>query len=104
MCIRDSVYVAHLHNMGISDVIEDSYIKENERLLSDGIWCIVELSYEFNEDDGGAFKINEITPIQMPGFELNEIIDARKNFTKEEWIDLIIRSCGMEPVSYTHLS
>lgn len=94
---KHNVYVAHLHNMGISDVIEDSYIKENERLLSDGIWCIVELSYEFNEDDGGAFKINEITPIQMPGFELNEIIDARKNFTKEEWIDLIIRSCGMEP-------
>ena len=79
---KHNVYVAHLHNMGISDVIEDSYIKENERLLSDGIWCIVELSYEFNEDDGGAFKINEITPIQMPGFELNEIIDARKNLTK----------------------
>ena len=43
---KHNVYVAHLHNMGISDVIEDSYIKENERLLSDGIWCIVELSYD----------------------------------------------------------
>lgn len=94
---RHNIYYANLHNMGISDVIDDEYIRNNERLLSDGIWCIVQLSYEFNEDDGGAFKIDDITPIQMPGFDLNEIIEARKNFTKEEWIDLIIRSCGMEP-------
>lgn len=52
--------------------------------------------YEYDEDAGGAFVINEITPIQMPGFNLQEIIDARKQFTKEEWIDLIIRSTGME--------
>lgn len=94
---KHNVYVANLHNMKISDVIDDSYIKENERLLSDGIWCIAELSYEFNDDEGGRFRINDITPIQMPGFDLNEIIETRKNFTKEEWIDLIIRSCGMEP-------
>lgn len=94
---KHNVYVATLHNMKISDIIDDKYIKENERLLSDGIWCIAELSYEYNEDDGGRFKINEITPIQMPGFDLNEIIENRKIFTKEEWIDLIIRSCGMEP-------
>lgn len=94
---RDNVYVANLHNMKISDVIDDSYIKETERLLSDGIWCIVQLSYDFNDDEGGAFRIDDITPIQMPGFSIDEIIDARKEFDKEEWIDLILRSCGMEP-------
>ena len=94
---KDNIYFANLHNMKISDVIPDSYIKENERLLSDGIWCIVQLSYSFNSDDGGAFKIQEITPIQMPGFNIDEIIETRKEFTKEEWIDLLIRSCGMEP-------
>ena len=94
---RSNVYIANLHNMKISDVIPDTYIKANERLLSDGIWCIAELSYEYNDDEGGAFRINDITPIQMPGFDLNEIIESRKNFTKEEWIDIIIRSCGMEP-------
>lgn len=94
---RHNVYCASLHSMGISDVIEDHYIKENERLLSDGIWCIVQLSYEYNDDEGGAFKIDDITPIQMPGFDLNEIKEARSNFSKEEWIDLVIRSCGMEP-------
>lgn len=93
---KRNVYIASLHNMGISNVIPDRFVKENERLLSDGIWCIVQLSYEYDEDAGGAFVINEITPIQMPGFNLQEIIDARKQFTKEEWIDLIIRSTGME--------
>ena len=93
---KRNVYIASLHNMGISNVIPDRFVKENERLLSDGIWCIVQLSYEYDEDAGGAFVINEITPIQMPGFNLQEIIDARKQITKEEWIDLIIRSTGME--------
>ena len=92
----ENVYSASLHNMGITDIIDDKYIKENERLLSDGIWCIVQLSYEFNQDDGGSFKIDDITPIQMPGFNLQEIIDSRKNFTKQEWIDFLIRSTGME--------
>ena len=81
---RDNVYVATLHNMKISDEIDDSYIRETERLLSDGIWCIVQLSYDFNDDEGGAFKIDDITPIQMPGFNLKEIIETRKEFTKEE--------------------
>ena len=94
---RHNVYYGNLHSMGISDIIDDHFIKDNERLLSDGIWCIVQLSYEYNDDDGGAFHIDDITPIQMPGFDLSEIIDARKDFSKEEWIDLIIRSCGMEP-------
>lgn len=95
-----NVYMATLHNMKISTVIRDNYVRENERLLSDGIWCIVELSYDFNDDEGGAFNIKDITPIQMPGFNIDEIIEIRKSFTKDEWIDLILRSCGMEPCHF----
>lgn len=94
---RKNIYWAHLHNMDITNVIPDTVVKENERLLSDGIWCIVTLSYRFDEDEGGAFFIDELTPIQMPDFNLDEIISARKNFSKQEWIDLILRSTGMEP-------
>lgn len=93
---KRNVYWAQLHNMRIFDIIDDKYIKENERLLSDGIWCIAQLSYEYNDDEGGSFKIDDIIPIQMPWFNLREIIEARKNFTKQEWIDLLIRSTGME--------
>jgi len=94
---KKNVFMAHLHNMNISNVISDETVKKNERLLSDGIWCIVTLSYEYDEDEGGQFVINDLTPIQMPDFNLSEITNARKNFAKEEWIDLIIRSTGMEP-------
>jgi len=92
-----NIYWAELHNMKIRNVISDETVKKNERLLSDGIWCIVQLSYQYSEDEGGEFVIEEITPIQMPDFDVNEVIEGRKNFTKQEWIDLILRSCGMEP-------
>lgn len=94
---RKNLYWAHLHNMGITNVIPDEVVKSNERLLSDGIWCIVELSYQFDEDEGGEFVIDGLTPIQMPGFDLQEIVSGRANFTKEEWIDILVRSCGLEP-------
>src|SRR5574344_646037 len=92
-----NLYWAELHNMKIRNVISDETVKKNERLLSDGIWCIVQLSYQYSEDEGGEFVIEEIPPIQMPDFDVNEVIEGRKNFTKQEWIDLILRSCGMEP-------
>lgn len=97
---RKNIYYAFLHNMGIKNVISDDVVKANERLLSDGIWCIVTLSYQYSEDEGGQFVIDELTPIQMPDFNLEEITSARKNFAKEEWIDLIIRSTGMEPSQF----
>lgn len=97
---RKNLYWAHLHNMGITNVIPDEVVKQNERLLSDGIWCIVELSYQFDEDEGGEFVIDGLTPIQMPGFDLQEIVAGRKNFSKEEWIDILVRSCGLEPTEF----
>ena len=92
-----NIYWAELHNMKIRNIISDETVKKNERLLSDGIWCTVQLSYQYSEDEGGEFVIDEITPIQMPDFDVNEVIEGRKNFTKQEWIDFILRSCGMEP-------
>lgn len=97
---RKNLYWAHLHNMGITNVIPDEVVKQNERLLSDGIWCIVELSYQFDEDEGGEFVIDGLTPIQMPGFDLQEIVAGRKNFSKKEWIDILVRSCGLEPTEF----
>lgn len=94
---RHNVFVGYLHNMDIINEIPDDVVKKNERLLSDGIWCIVNVTYEYSEDEGGEFKIGELTPIQMPDFQLDEILQARKNFSKQEWIDLILRSCGLEP-------
>jgi ATP-dependent Lon protease len=94
-------YVGHLHNLNVQVTVADRYIKEFEKLLSDGIWCIVSLRYFFDEDEHGSpFLLDELTPIQMPNIDLNEVKEKRKNFTKDEWIDLILRSTGMEPTQF----
>jgi len=98
---KKNIFNAHLHNMNIVAPIPAETVKANERLLSDGIWCIITVSYEFNEDEGGAFSIKDLTPIQMPDFRIEEILDARKNFSKKEWIDLLLRSCGLEPACFS---
>lgn len=91
--------------LGIHGIyVHPKYVREFEKLLAGGIWCIVDLSYLFSEDDRkqSPFVINDITPIQMPNLDKNEIIEARQSFTKDEWIDLILRSSGMEPTQFDY--
>lgn len=91
--------------LGIKGIyVHPKYIREYEKLLAGGIWCIVDVSYYYDEDNkkSSPFQINDITPIQMPNLDKNEIIEARKQFTKEEWIDFILRSTGMEPTQFEY--
>jgi len=91
--------------LGIHSIqVHPKYVREFEKLLAGGIWCIVDLSYLFSEDDRkqSPFIINDITPIQMPNLDKNEIIEARHKFSKDEWIDFILRSCGMEPTQFEY--
>ena len=73
-----------------------------ERLLGGNLWCMVNLEYDYDEADyrSSPIKIRNLQPIQLPNIDLDEILLNRKNFTKEEWIDLILRSCGMEPTQF----
>jgi len=79
--------------------ITDDYPEKYERLLCGGIWCIVQLDYEFIEEEwnGTPIHIRKLTPIQMPHVDINELKEGRKAFSKEEWIDVLLRSIGMEP-------
>jgi len=96
-------YVGKLHNLNVTIDVPTHYIREVEKLLSDGIWCIITLNYFFDEDEGGSpFRLEELTPIQMPNIDINEIKEHRKSFTKEEWIDLVLRSTGMEPSQFDY--
>jgi ATP-dependent Lon protease len=94
-------YEGLLSNINVKNVIIDnSYIRKYEKLLAGGIWCIITLEYYFDEGSKDSpFKIVELKPIQMPGLDLSEFFNARQNFTLEEWIDVICRSVGMEPVN-----
>ena len=99
--LRKNRYFAEFANLGVRDVlIEDEYPDKYDRLLCGGIWCIIQLEYEFVEEDrknGNPIQIRKLTPIQMPHIEIEDLKEGRKAFTKEEWMDVILRSMGMEP-------
>ncbi len=97
------VYEAEFSNLGINKVtMTPRHVKKYEKLLAGGIWCIVKLDYYYDETDrtGSPFLISDLTPIQMPNMDLEEIFDGRKQFNKEEWIDVLIRSSGLEPTQF----
>ena len=98
--IMKNSYSAEFSNLGIRGIpISEDYPQKYERLLCGGIWCIVQLSYEFIEEDKNDYPIHicKLTPIQMPHVDIDELKNGRKAFTKDEWIDILLRSIGMEP-------
>ena len=98
--IKNDTYEAEFSNLGIKSVpIAEEYPSRYDRLLCGGIWCIVQLEYEYIEEDKKAspIHIRKLTPIQMPHVDINELKDGRKAFTQEEWMDVLLRSIGMEP-------
>lgn len=92
-------YEATFGNLGISGVpVDEDYPKRFERLLIGGIWSIVRLSYDHESDD--HFNIVELTPIQVPFVDMDEVYSGRAQSTTEEWTDLLLRSMGMEPDAF----
>ena len=102
--IREDTYEAEFSNLGIKGVpISEIYAEKYDRLLCGGIWCIVNLSYNrIDEDnDDAPIVIEKLNPIQMPHVDIRDLKEGRKAFTKEEWIDVLLRSIGMEPDKLT---
>ena len=101
--IREDIYEAEFSNLGIKQgPIAESYVRDYERLLCGGIWCIVQMEYYYDEADKhrSPFMIHKLTPIQMPSLDFEEVKAARAKFTDDEWIDVVLRSVGMEPVQF----
>lgn len=97
---KKDIYEAEFSNLGLKGVeILPHYVREYEKLLAGGIWCILKMSYFYDEEvkDASPFNISNLTPIQMPNLDIDEIFKGRRYFTKEEWIDVLLRSTGMEP-------
>lgn len=113
--IKKDYYEAEFSNLGLKSIlIADEYPEKYDRLLCGGIWCIVQLSYESDnamdgpEDwdmgdkasrrqDSSPIQIMKLTPIQMPHVDIDELKRGRRAFTQEEWMDVMLRSIGMEP-------
>lgn len=98
--IKKDTYEAEFSNLGIKAIpISEEYPSKYDRLLCGGIWCIVQLEYEYIEEEKNAspIHIRKLTPIQMPHVDIEELKQGRGAFTKEEWMDVMLRSIGMEP-------
>lgn len=99
--IKEDRYEAEFSNLGIKNIpIHPDYPSKYDRLLCGGIWCILQLDYEFIEEDKKnttPIRIRKLTPIQMPHIDMDDLKNGRKAFTKDEWIDVLLRSTGMEP-------
>ena len=107
--LRYDEYEAAFSNLGLSGVpIDEEYPEKFDRLLCGGIWCIIQLEYnpESAADEGESSKkkkdvpiitISNLKPIQMPSIDITELKNGRKAFTKDEWINVMLRSIGMEP-------
>ncbi len=112
--LRYDEYEAQFSNLGLGGVpISEEYPEKFDRLLCGGIWCIIQL--EYNQDGAGnpigfgaelkskkrkdvpLIVIKNLKPIQMPSVDINELKDGRKTFSKEEWMNIMLRSIGMEP-------
>jgi ATP-dependent Lon protease len=109
-------YEAEFSNLGLGGVpISEEYPEKFDRLLCGGIWCIIQLEYNADGDesnpigfvieeskkkkkkDAPVITISKLKPIQMPSVDIAELKEGRKAFTKDEWIDIMLRSVGMEP-------
>lgn len=99
--IKKDCYEAEFSNLGLKGIpVDESYPTKYDRLLCGGIWCIIQLEYEYVEEDkknGTPIQVLKLTPIQMPHIDIDMLKSGREAFSKEEWIDVLLRSIGMEP-------
>lgn len=96
---KSDAYEAEFANLGVKKVIIDSAtVKAHPKLLVGGVWCIADLEYMFTEDKNASpWILASIKPIQLSHFDFEGYLQARKQFTTEEWIDLLIQSVGFNP-------
>lgn len=93
-------YEAEFSNLGLKNVpVPSTYVKEFDKLLVNGIWCMIKIDYYYDDEErfNSPFVITTLQPIQMPNMDMEEIFRGREHFTKDEWIDILMRSIGMEP-------
>jgi len=93
------IYQGSFSNLGIKGIeVAEEIIEAHPKLLTGGVWCIVDLSYVHTEEARRSpWIIERLKPIQMGGFDLDDYIESRKAFSTDEWLDLLIQSIGLNP-------
>ena len=96
---KKDIYEATLSNLGVKGVeISSAHVKTFDKLLVGGIWCILTLQYLYEEGSKSSpFILSELKPIQMPNLDLEGVFKGRRAFSESQWIDVLLRSTGLEP-------
>jgi len=101
---EDDKYWAEFVNFGHKYVhVPEHYVRQYDRLLMGGIWAQVELRHEYDDEAKGRrspFWIDTLQPIQLGTFDLEDYKRCRRELTSDEWVDLLIRSIGLEPAHF----
>ncbi len=80
--------------------IPESIVRQYPMLLSGGMWGTIDLTYDETEIHNKKirpFKVTGFTPFQVSVINLDEFIERRKEFSTDEWIDILVNSCGLDP-------
>jgi ATP-dependent Lon protease len=103
---KEDQYEAYFANLGLKGIpIADAVIREHQKLLSSGVWCILTLGYVSTDEKGTTpWVIETIKPIQISISNLDEFKEGRKEFTKEEWMDVLLQTMGLNPDEFTFRS
>lgn len=100
---RAGTYEASFSNLGLRKVLVNSQvIKKHPKLLVGGVWCILDMEYEFgDEKDHVPWVIDKIKPIQIASLDFEQYQEARKQFSLDEWLDVLMQSIGLNPEQFS---
>lgn len=103
---KKDVYETSFANLGLTRVvINESIVKKHQKLLSSGVWCLITMGYQPSEErDASPWIIESLKPIQISNVDLDEYKEIRKQFTTDEWINLLMQSIGLNPEEFTFRS
>ncbi|MEM6483407.1 MAG: BREX system Lon protease-like protein BrxL [Pseudomonadota bacterium] len=100
---KDRRHWAALENFDSRRVaISEKFYRDNDRLLQGGLWCEVTIAYNEIEDDDYAFYIEDLRPIQLSRFNFEQYCEGREQCSRDEWLDIVLRSVGLEPSKLSH--
>ncbi|WP_461165708.1 BREX system Lon protease-like protein BrxL [Tsukamurella serpentis] len=96
--VKRDMHTASFSNLGLKHVpIDDRTVKANEKLLTGGVWCMVDVEYSAGDVSEDPWIISALRPIQLGQFDSAHYTAARQEFSTEEWIDLLVSTIGFDP-------
>ena len=99
---KEKRHWASLENFNSQRIaIGEKFYKNNDRLLEGGIWAEVTLCHNEIEEDDYAFYIEDLRPIQLSRFDYDAYCEKRAQYSRDDWLDIVMRSVGLEPTKLT---